>query len=454
LAGSESVFNIIQMGAQSGTAYAPGSAVPATILFPVDSPITFDLDRASQFPKQDRGRNVRNSAGQGFHGVRGAGCTLPAQASFEYLMDVLEMHACGGVVPTGGPAYVWTYPFEALTPTTVPRTIEGGNTDASQTQMQLSSCLVDQLTMGFPDIIAPGAFPWTLSATVLAFDRTINALTVSGAGTNEIQAVVLAGGGLGGTWMGAFNGVATSPIAFNISTADLQTALRALSTVGGANVTVGGTPGNYTVTFIGSLAATNVPMLVGNASGLTGSGPSPSITITQSTAGVPAAAVAPRSGMEIMQGHLTTLLEGTTATAFASLTELAGSLKSYTQTTNRQLARRAYGGSTDIPVRYGFKDMSGGTFEAKIGVSVTSKSDFHDIWNAASPAPLGERRWRLKVIGTGTKQMVIDSRVGIMAVPTDEVDGERIFKVSGEFVDDSTLGAPLQWAVTNGVASL
>ena len=147
--GSESVFNLIQFGAQSGTAYSPGSAVPATVLVPVDSPVTFDLDRASQFPKQDRGRNVRNSAGQGYNGIRGAGCTLPTQVSFEYLMDFLEMHACGGVVPTGGPAYVWTYPFEALTPTTVPRTIEGGNTDASQTQMQLSSCLVDQLTMGF-----------------------------------------------------------------------------------------------------------------------------------------------------------------------------------------------------------------------------------------------------------------------------------------------------------------
>ena len=189
-------------------------------------------------------------------------------------------------------------------------------------------------------------------------------------------------------------------------------------------------------------------------SGLTGSGPSPSITIAQSVPGVPVTAVAARSGMEVMQGHLTQLYEGTTGTAFASLTELAGSLKSYTQTTNRNLARRAYGGTSDVAVRYGFKDMSTGTFEAKVGVSATSKSDFHDIWDVASPAPLGERRWRIKVTGTGSKLMYIDSRVGIFAVPTDEVDGERIFKVSGEFVDDSTLGAPLQWQITNGIASL
>lgn len=452
MSGSESVFNIIQMGAQSGTAYAPGSAVPATILFPIDSPVQFLLDKAATYPKQDRGRNVRNTAGQGFFGVRGSDVTLPGQLSFEYIMTLLEMHACGGVSPTG--SYTWVYPFEALTPTTVPYTIEGGNTDASQSQMRMTSCLIDQLTIGFPDIIAPGAYPWTFSANVLGFDRQINALTTSGAGTNEIQAVVIAGGSLGGTWTIAFNGVATSPLAYNVSAADLQTALRALATVGGANVTVGGSAGNYTVTFIASLGATNVPMLVGNAGGLTGSGPSPSITITESTPGVPTTAVAARSGMEIMQGHLTQLYEGTTATAFASITELAGSLKAYTQTTNRMLARRAYGGTTDVPIRFGFKDMSGGTCEAKIGISATSKSDFHDIWNVSSPTPLGERRWRLKVGGTGSKTMIIDARVGIMAVPTDDVDGERIFKVSGEFVDDNTLGAPLQWSVTNSIASL
>jgi hypothetical protein len=343
LGGSESVFNIIQFGAQSGTAYAPGSAVAATVLVPVDSPVNFVLDRVSTYPKQDRGRNVRNTAGQGYFGIRAADCVLPMQASFEYLADLLEMHASGGVTPTGVGPYVWVYPFERVTPTLIPRTIEGGNTDVTQAQMRMTSCLIDQLTMGFPDLIAPGSYPWTISANVFGFDRSITTLT-------------------------------------------------------------------------GSLSG--------------------------------------RTGMEVMQGHLTTLLEGTTSTAFASLTEIAGTLKAYTQTTNRNLARRAYGGSTDLPTRFGFKDMSNGTFEAKLAISATSKSDFHDIWNVASPAPLGERRWRIKVIGTGTKVMTIDARVGIFAVPTDEVDGERIFKVTGEFVDDDTLSAPLTWTITNSIASL
>ena len=156
----------------------------------------------------------------------------------------------------------------------------------------------------------------------------------------------------------------------------------------------------------------------------------------------------------MVQGHLTRLYEGTTGTAFASLAELAGSLKSFTMTSNRNLARRAYGSSSDVATAFGFKDMSNTTFEAKVAVSASSKSDFHDIWNAASPAALGERRWRVKAIGTGSKAFTIDLRAGILAVPYDDVDGERVFKVTGECVDDATLGAPWQATVTNGIAAL
>ncbi len=179
MAGSESVFNILQLGKQVGTAYAPGTAVAATNVFPIEAPIPFDLNRASAYPKQDRGRNVENAAGQGYNGVREASATIASQVSFEDIMDILEMCYSGGVVPTGIGPYTWVYPFEALTPTIVPRTIEGGNTDDADAQMRMISCLVDQLTIGFPAIIAPGAFPWTLSAKITGLDRAINALTPS-----------------------------------------------------------------------------------------------------------------------------------------------------------------------------------------------------------------------------------------------------------------------------------
>jgi len=340
VAGSEAVFDILQFGAQAGTAYAPGAAVPATILYPIEAPVNMELDRASSYPQQDRGRNARNSAGTGYHGVRGSMVTIPSQVRFEDFIDICEMHFAAAT-PSGVGPYTRVYPFEAGTPTIIPRTIEGGSTDAVQAQMQMSSCLVDTLTIGFADIVAPGAYPWTLSASILGMDRTINPLTAS---------------------------------------------------------------------------------------------------------------LAARAGLETAQGHLSRLYEGDTSTAFTALTELGSSLKGYTQTTNRYLARRAYGSASDVPTRFGFKQMSMGTFEFKVAISATAKTDYHDIWNAAAPASLGERRQRIKVAGTGTKAITIDFRAGIMAVPYDEVDGERLFKVSGEFVDDSTLNAPVQITVVNSIA--
>lgn len=445
---SENVFDLVQMGAQSGSFQAPGSAAAATLLFPVEAPVTIDLDRASTYPKQDRGRNARNTAGQGYHGLRGSSLTLPGEVAFEDIMDILETHFAGGVVPSGSNPYTWLYPFEADAPTIVPKTIQNGNRDSSESQQRSISTLTDSLTLGFAALTAPGAYPWTLSASMIGLDRDIAALTAGVAGTNEVQTITVTASG--GTFTISFLGVATGALAFNADgPTTVQTALRALSSINGANVTVTGT-GPYVITFIGALAATDVPLLVLGVGSLTGG----SATILETTKGVNATAVAGRTGRETVQGHLTRLYEGTTATAFASLTELAGSLKSYTQTTNRNLARRAYGSASDLATKFGFTDMSAGTFEANVGVSPTSKSDFHDIWNAAAPASLGERRWRIKTIGTGTKVFQIDARVGIMAVPYDDIDGERVFKVTGEFVDDSTLNAPLAATVINAIASL
>ena len=342
---SENVFNILGLGRQAGSFDAPGDAVAATFLYPVEDPVNFELDRASAYPKQDRGRNVRNTAGTGYHGVRGSSTTLTSQVRFEDLMDVLEMIYAGDIAPValGGGLYQWDYPFELAAPTLVPYTLEGGNTDNTDAQMRLTSCLVSSLTIGFTALTSPGASPWTLSAEVLGFDREITELTD--------------------------------------------------------------------------------PLVA-------------------------------RASLQVAQGHLTRLYEDTTATAFASLPELEGSLKSYTMTANRSLVRRAYGSDSDLPVAFGFSDMSNGTFEAQVGVSATAHSDFHDIWNATAPTPLGERRWRLYNIGPSSRSFTIDARVGIMAVPYDEADGERLFKVTGEFVDDDTLDASHQISIVNGISAL
>jgi hypothetical protein len=56
----------------------------------------------------------------------------------------------------------------------------------------------------------------------------------------------------------SFRGQTTSDLPFNASTAEVQTALRALSQVGPAGVNVTGSPGAYVVTFAGKLAGANV----------------------------------------------------------------------------------------------------------------------------------------------------------------------------------------------------
>ena len=342
---SENVFNILGLGRQSGDFDAPGDAVPATFLYPVEEPVGFELDRGSAFPKQDRGRNVRNNPGSGYHGMRGASTSLPSQVRYEDIPDILEMIYAGNVVPSslGGGLYQWDYPFEALAPTVVPYTLEGGNTDDANAQMRLLSCIVNELTLGFPDITAPGASPWTLAADIIAFDREIAELT------DPLEA---------------------------------------------------------------------------------------------------------RPNLQVAQGHLTRLYEGATSEAFADLAELAGSLKSYTQTASRNSVLRGYGSDDDIADKFGFSETSNGTFEAMVGISNTAKTDFHDIWNVAQPEPIGERRWRVLAIGGGNRMFWVDARVGILAVPYDDADGERLFKVTGEFVDDDFLEASHQVSVVNSLSTL
>jgi hypothetical protein len=104
---------------------------------------------------------------------------------------------------------------------------------------------------------------------------------------NEVQTVTITGTPAGGTFTLSFKGYTTTAIPFNATAAQVQTALRALSSIGSAGVTTGGgaLPGTpVTVTFTGVLAGQNVPMMSSNATGLTG-GTTPAVAVTETTAG-------------------------------------------------------------------------------------------------------------------------------------------------------------------------
>lgn len=98
---------------------------------------------------------------------------------------------------------------------------------------------------------------------------TYTATTTAGvANVNEVQTIKLACPS-GGTFTLTFSSQTTSTLAYNASTATVQSALQALSSINGANVNVTGTPGNYTLTFVGTLAGTNVTQATLTNTGLT-----------------------------------------------------------------------------------------------------------------------------------------------------------------------------------------
>jgi hypothetical protein len=114
--------------------------------------------------------------------------------------------------------------------------------------------------------------------------RTGTTPTASGAGTNEVQTITIAGTPTGGTFSLTFGGQTTPALAYNASTAAVQTALQALTSIGSGNATVSGTAGvSYVVTFVGALATLNVAQIVpvGTFTG----GTSPTITAATTTGG-------------------------------------------------------------------------------------------------------------------------------------------------------------------------
>lgn len=116
------------------------------------------------------------------------------------------------------------------------------------------------------------------------------------AGTTEVQTVTVTGTPTGGTFKLEFKGQRTGTIAYNAAASAVQTALRALSTISGSNVTVTGSAGGpFTVTFAGDLAKKALPLLTLKENALTG-GTAPSVTVVEATPGVDASHRGARTG--------------------------------------------------------------------------------------------------------------------------------------------------------------
>lgn len=103
--------------------------------------------------------------------------------------------------------------------------------------------------------------------------------------TNQQQTVTISGSPTGGSFTLSFYGRTTAPIAHNATEGACEDALEALATIGAGNVSVAKSGAVFTVTFTGALGGQTHPLLVANASALTG-GTSPDVAVAQTVAGV------------------------------------------------------------------------------------------------------------------------------------------------------------------------
>jgi hypothetical protein len=99
---------------------------------------------------------------------------------------------------------------------------------------------------------------------------------------NEMQLITIGGSGLGGTFTLTYGAETTGNITWSATNATLlaniDAALEALTAIGAGDITCVVTTlvsgiGSLEVRFVGSLAATDVPLMTANASGLTGTAP-------------------------------------------------------------------------------------------------------------------------------------------------------------------------------------
>lgn len=117
-------------------------------------------------------------------------------------------------------------------------------------------------------------------------EYTVTSRTL-GSGTNEVQSIEIDDDVSGGTFTLTFGGYTTGTIAWNASTAVVEAALEALTSVGLGNVAVTGAAPIWVVTFQSSLGNTDVALITGNGASLTG-GSATDIQIAETVAGVDA----------------------------------------------------------------------------------------------------------------------------------------------------------------------
>lgn len=208
---------------------------------------------------------------------------------------------------------------------------------------ELEAALQSLAVIGLNNVTVTGSGPWTVEFCG-GLARTMNPslmyvnnyylyrtdriavaeAAIGGAGVNEVQTIIYneGTGFAGGTYTLAFTGYTTTALAYNANTATIQSYLEALTSIGANNVQVTtlfpGVSHKYKITFVGSLAETNVALVTADtASALcSATGLQINATITQSaSAGV--------SETQLLTINTTAATAGTWTATFIAYTTAA-----------------------------------------------------------------------------------------------------------------------------------
>jgi autotransporter-associated beta strand protein len=221
-------------------------------------------------------------------------------------------------------------------------------------------------------------------------------------GSGVVQTVTVTGGV--GTFTLAFDGQATGPLPYNATAAQVQTALNALKTISGpgGSVTVTQSSNVYTVTFGGSLAATDPALLAGTGSG--GAGVTVTGSVPNSFGEVQTVAVSGSGTFTLSYNGQTTAALATNATAaqvqsaLNGLSTIGGAGGSVTVTQLAGVYTITFGGSL---VNADPASLSG-TGSAGVSVSVAASIP-------ALSALASDMLWRGAVTLSGSTNLITDA---------------------------------------------
>jgi hypothetical protein len=445
---SEAIFNIVQLAQQADDT----TAVAAAVIMPLDAGVVIDADRAPLNPDEDYGENAAAQPGRGSYGVKAATISASGGVRAEDFPEILEMHAAGGISPTGGAgAYLWTYDFDLTADTKTRYTIEGGAVDDADDQWRAVGCLVDSLDWGFDTLTAPGNAPWKFNATIEALYREKNALATGNSAPDPLE-----------TFEGHMTSLYEGPVG---------TAFDSLDELTGTLISI-----RFKSAL--SLARRKYGGVTDYASGW-GQSARKTINFTAEL-GINATSLADVLDVYETAGSLMTERRWRIRTRGSRLTTQSEiQVVTANETPTGGTFTLGFEGATTTAIAY---DASNATVQAALRAlptigspNVTVAGSAGGPWTVTFASALANQP-QLLIVGNGTlltgagaqptitvarsqaggqlKQLTHDFRCRFNTVNLGNRDGERIFTVEGILVKDATLATDLRVACLNGVATL